>query len=125
MKRIIFAVMIMGIMFAFAAAPASAQNWEGKGEGWVDTKTVTYLNAGSSYTGCGSCNFGKNYFMEGAQAGSLSIGAKGSERNPDLVFVNMEGGYNTGYEQGRSIPGGYQSQWGEQWASGQVKLKSR
>ncbi|MFA5776999.1 MAG: hypothetical protein WC906_00985 [Parcubacteria group bacterium] len=125
MKKAMFLTLIIGIVFAFTTTPASAQ-WVGEGSGYVDTATNTFLNVGTMKTGCGdACNFGKSYFMEAQQAGSLSIGAKGYERNPDLVRVDMSGGYDTGYEQAREIPGGFQRQYGEQWGSGKITLKSR
>lgn len=129
-KKLFLIALVIGILFAFASAPtpASAQTWEGWGSGKVTTSTDTYLNASTSKSGgCGdACSWGSNSFMSASQDGSLKISGSGgfASHRPDDVNVTMKGGYDTGYEQAQNIPGGFQHQYGEQWASGTVTITS-
>lgn len=124
-KSLLMVLLITIFVSAFAVT-AMAASWEGWGSGYIKTSTNTELNAGSVKTRCGFCDWGTNYFMSASQSGKLSLKANGGfeSRHPDDIKVNVSGGYDTGYEQSRHIPGGYQSQWGEQWANGSVKITS-
>lgn len=111
-------VMVMAIVLSVATAMAEGGFIEGYGE----TATVNQLNVGSVST-CGSaCDFGKNYFMDAAQAGQIALGLKGCATCGTAIAGEINVGYDTGYSQDRDIPGGYQRQYGEQWASGTVKM---
>ena len=120
MRKAIFLALAIGIIFAFVAAPVSAQTWEGKMDGDGYTNTSTNLNQWQYFSGgCGDSCKGINAMkMSSGQSGEAGLWLSGKEKKVDLVTGSGEFKYYTGYNQENYSPNGFQKSWGEQ--SGKV-----
>lgn len=114
-------IAIFALINIIAATNAQADSWRGWGSGKTETWTNSTINQGGYF--CGNSG---SFFQSAGQSGGLSIKAKGryDSWEPDDVKVKVKAGYNTGYDQYQGTPGGYQSQWGEQWGNGSVRVES-
>ena len=118
MKKVMILAVMMFFVFTMASGALAGDSREAKASGEVTTTTNTYMNTGT-LKNCGS-SCGQTTFVNLTQAGVLDSKAKSANGGS----AKLTGGYDTGYDLTKSIPGGSFTAFGEQWANSTVKTTS-